>query len=405
MASSTSIKTLVLYAAYTGLYSYFDDWLDAFNHNDYFSTTAINVLSADVKTQIARELATCEVVILLHSMLGDGTDYIEPLIPLLQDRRCRLVAFVGNEVNLPGTRIADKRIVLKQIEPELVATQLSLDAGEYLFGDLVQERVIAVTHALNPRNFSPPVDRSQRKIDIGVRAARYLPHLGDNDRNQIHDYFEENAHRHGLRVDISDQRLNREDWSAFLMSCRGTVSTEAGSWYLEHDDRTVEEIRAWANVRARAQFVVSDHSVLNTVYDKLPALLKRIARRLKRTGIIQHEISAAQELSFDEVHQKFFSQYARPPVYGKCISSRHFDAIGTKTCQIMFPGRFNDILIADEHYIALEPDFSNIDEVLIRFADDSYVEQIVNNAYEMVSGNHTYQHRLEEIFQKLESLS
>ncbi len=402
--ASSSIRALILYAAYTNLYSYFDDWLDAFKRSELFATTAVNVLNEGVHGQIAKGLQNSDIVILLHSMLGDGTNYLEPLIPLLQDRNCTLLAFVGNEVNLPGTRIADKRIVLKKIEPELVATQLPIDAGEYLFGDLARHRVIAITHALNPLSFTPPVSRAPRNIDIGVRAARYLPHLGDDDRNLIHDYFEENAQRHGLSVDVSDQRLDREGWAAFLVRSRGTVSTEAGSWYVERDDRTVEAIRAWASVRARAPLVVGDNSILNSVYKKLPDSLRALVRQLKNTGIVQHEIAAAQELSFDDVYQRFFSNYTKPEYYGKCISSRHFDAIGTKTCQIMFPGRFNDILVADEHYIALERNFSNIDDVLQRFADHAYVEEMVNRTHEMVTNNHTYRHRLAEIHRELDDL-
>jgi hypothetical protein len=394
----------VLHAAYTGLYSYFDDWLDAFNSSENFDNISINVLDRDAKAQVARELPNTELVILLHSILGDGTNYLEPLIPLLRDRRCILLAFVGNEVNLPGTRIANKRRVLTEIEPDLVATQLPIDAGEFLFGDVARLRVIAITHALNPLSFSPPSTGVARKIDIGVRAARYLPHLGDDDRNRIHDYFEGNAQRYGLRVDVSDQRLDRASWAAFLMHSKGTVSTEAGSWYIERDDRTVEAIRAWANVRASARYVVGDHSMLNAVYNKLPALMKSLVRQLKNAGIIQHEITAAQELSFAEVYQHFFSEYKLPDVYGKCISSRHFDAIGTKTCQIMFRGRFNDILVADEHYIALEQDFSNIDDVLMRFSDETYIARMVDRAYELVMSNHTYHHRLAEIYRELENV-
>src|SRR3990172_1592647 len=74
-------------------------------------------------------------------------------------------------------------------------------------------------------------------------------------------------------------------------------------------------------------------------------------------------------------------------VSGKTISSRHFDAIGALTCQIMFPGRYGDILEADRHYLALERDFSNIDDVLARFLDDTTRSRLVRDTREWVVAN------------------
>ncbi len=106
-------------------------------------------------------------------------------------------------------------------------------------------------------------------------------------------------------------------------------------------------------------------------------------------------------IPFDEIFDAFFKDYKRPPFYSKCISSRHFDAIGTKTCQIMFEGRFNDILKADRHYIALKRDFSNIESVMKRFRDTSYLEAMTSCAYDYVMENHTYRHRLKTVMDSL----
>ena len=75
----------------------------------------------------------------------------------------------------------------------------------------------------------------------------------------------------------------------------------------------------------------------------------------------------------------------------------HFDAAGTKTCQIMFRGRFNDILLADEHYFALEPDFSNVDEVLRRFRDPRERSRVADAAHDLVLREHTYAHRMRQV--------
>ena len=98
----------------------------------------------------------------------------------------------------------------------------------------------------------------------------------------------------------------------------------------------------------------------------------------------------------------FFKGY-KNAISGKVISSRHYDAIGTKTRQIMFPGRFNDILRADEHYISLGRDFKNIDDVLGRFCDLDYRRNMVDITYEYVMDQHTHQHRIDYLMKVVNS--
>ena len=88
-------------------------------------------------------------------------------------------------------------------------------------------------------------------------------------------------------------------------------------------------------------------------------------------------------------------------VTGKCISSRHFDAIGTETCQILFPGRYNDLLEADRHYLCLDRDFSNIDDVLARFRDVPSRLRMVREAREWALDSQTYAHRVRSLLRAL----
>jgi hypothetical protein len=83
----------------------------------------------------------------------------------------------------------------------------------------------------------------------------------------------------------------------------------------------------------------------------------------------------------------------QPAVSGKAVSSRHFEALGTKTVQIMFPGRFNDILRAGEHYLPLERDFGNLGEVCAAVRDETLLTRLSDSAYEFAVGAHTYTHR------------
>jgi hypothetical protein len=306
-------------------------------------------------------------------------------------------------VNIPGCKIEDKRRWLRAVEPDFIATQLLKEAGQFLFGDLAKSDVLAIPHALNPNAFFPPSLGKPRSIEIGVRTARYLPHLGDNDRNRINDYFAENAADLGLDVDISSARLDRDGWASFLQQCRATVSTEAGSWYLEKDDATVEAVRQYLNHNSDKGYVLRDDSMLAKTYNKLPDWLKRPLRLLKRGGLIQHEFADEVSGDFDEIYVKFFRDLPRAPCYSKCISSRHFDAVGTKTLQIMYDGRFNDILTAGKNFIELADDFGNIDDVLEQIKDTELVQNLVDDTYEYIMAEHTYAHRISRIHDHLTS--
>lgn len=387
------MKTLVLTVDYPARASYYDDWRDAFLGHPGFQVTLRNAFHADERREVACTIRDYDLVVALHACTADSLLYAEPLTGALQDRRGRLVAFVGNELNSPWSPLGAKRAWLRRVEPDIVATQLLEEAGTWLYGD-VARRVISLPHALNPAAFRPERSWSERRTDVGGRSFRYPPFLGDCDRNRIYDFFRSHVFDPPLRVDLdTDSRFDRAGWAAFLASCRATVSNEAGSWYIERDDRTVMEIRRHLLGGARGLTIRGD-SRLRPLWHKLPAGLKlRLAPWLRR-GPVRHEIAAVEAADFAEIHARFFAGRPRAPVYGKCISSRHFDAVGTKTLQVMFPGRFNDILVAGEHYLPLAHDFSNIQEVVEVLRDPVATGRIVDAAYDFVRARHTYPHRL-----------
>ena len=390
----------IVYANYTNLFSYFDDWLDAFSDSELFSVDSYDCRNSESLSSLKRNIINHDLIVVLHSVLGDSIAAAAPLIPILQNRKCKLVSFVGNEVNIPGSKISDKRAWLEAVQPEYIATQLLIEAGEYLFADIATQRVIALPHALNPNAFKPPPPDHRRTIDIGVRNASYLPHLGDNDRNRINEYFANNHQRLGLLADISSGRLDRQGWAGFLQNCVATISTEAGGWYLEKNDETVEDIRHYLNDKTGSSVVLRDDSALVRFYNKLPGFIRAPLRLMKSSGFVRHEFALDSSSEFERVYEKFFRDKPKPAFYGKCISSRHFDAVGTKTAQVMFPGRYNDILKAGEHFIELRQDFSNIETVVEQLKDEDYIRDLVIRSYEFVMDKHTYAHRITQLYEQ-----
>jgi spore maturation protein CgeB len=118
-------------------------------------------------------------------------------------------------------------------------------------------------------------------------------------------------------------------------------------------------------------------------------------------GPVTYQATALERVSSEEIVQTFFATADRAPVYGKCISSRHFDAIGTGTVQILLQGRYNDILTPDVHYLAIASDFSNDGEVARRFSDRGEQDRIRQAALEHVLAAHTYDHRIESLAARL----
>lgn len=391
------IRLLVLHAQYTTRLSYFDDWLHAFRICPAFDVVEIDIASSEIAPKLRLGIVETDAVVLLHSTNGDTTEYLEPFAPILANRRVPLLSFVGNEVNLPGSPIKEKRRLFGKIRPDWIATQMLEEAGRFLFGDVVERSVVAIPHGLNPDAFRPRAALDDRPIDIGTRLSRYLPHLGDDDRIRLTNTFKTLGDQGRLRVDISETRLDRAGWAQFLNRCRGTIATESGSWFLEKDDATVEAIRKYIRQNSGRGLLISNDSRLRKLGHKLPSPVRSAIKHLLRSGPVRHEAAVNEKISFDDIQQRFFSGRKPAPVYCKCISSRHFDAIGTKTCQIMFPGRFNDILEANCHYIAVRNDFGDLDEVLRQFSDFSVRKRIVEEAYGHVTSSHTYAHRMHQV--------
>ncbi|MEM8743252.1 MAG: glycosyltransferase [Pseudomonadota bacterium] len=404
MASSESrLRALVLTLVYPHRAAYYDDWADCLTSSQHFSAEICNILGLE-PAALKGKLDDCDVVVMLHSCVGDTTQDIRRLADTLHDRgKARLVAFVGNEFNSPYAPMAEKRDLLRSCRPDIIATQLLKEAGEFLYEDITP-KVIALPHALNPDAYSPGPDGAQRERDIGVRNFRYSPLLGDQERNEIIDYFSKEGAAHGLSVDIDfEKRFVREDWAQYLAMCRGTVSSEAGSWYLDRDDALMRRVSEHVNAN-RGGLMVDDKTPLRHFVRRLPLPLKSAIGWVLRHGPVKYAAFEDSQLDFDELNELFFKKASPCPAYSKAVSSRHFDAIGTKTCQIMIEGRYNDILEAGKHYLPVARDHSNLADTIEQFKDPAIRQRVTGTAYEYVMDRHTYVHRAAALHAELQGL-
>jgi hypothetical protein len=251
-------------------------------------------------------------------------------------------------------------------------------------------------HALNPAAFHCDVPHAARPLDIGFRGARYLPHVGDDERNRIIDYFATATFEPPLRVDVrTNVSYGRKGWAGFLNSTRATIGAESGAVYLRRDDEILSATEEQLGVGSRDLKVRARR---RPVHRYLPRPVKNALRR----GA--DRMAGRSHAPGEPVEVGALAPAPSPPagsMSGKCISSRHFDAIGTETCQILLPGRYNDLLEADVQYLALERDFSNVDDVLARFRDDETRLRMVRDARAWALDCHTYAHRVRGLLDAL----
>lgn len=332
--------------------SYMADWRDAFLASPRLKVEVCNINNLVHYSRCLLGIGGYDLVVIAHSAAGDDMNVLGKSSGWFQRRRGKLVMFIGNEYDLLDEKIG----FMRDAGAEVICSQLPAEAACYLYRECPGAMVLEMPHALNPKNYRvmPGVPRA---TDIGFVGDVYWPFVGDRERTDLIEWFERNGAGHGLAVDIRRQRLSREEWNRFLNGCKAIIGAESGTYYL--NDRG------------------------------------RLLTRAREYNLFRNPAAA-----FEDVFERFYRDQPRE-VSGKSISSRHFEPIGARTCQVLLEGYYNGILQPDVHYIAVKKDLSNIESALQRFRDEVYRQQIVNAAYEHVLAHHTYAHRIAYLLERL----
>lgn len=324
--------------------SYAMDWRDALLAEPRIEAELCNILNLVEYARHRPRIRDYPLVIVLHSATGDSMGVLRRTASWFQGRRGKLVVFVGNEYNLLDEKIG----FIRETGADYVASQLPIESARWLYADCPAATVLPMPHALNPQLYHPCLD-VKRDVDVGFAGASYPLFIGDRERASMLEYFRCHGDGLGLTTDIRTTNMPRERWAEFLCRCRAVIGAEAGTHYLDRTGKLIPEIQAYCRLRPAA--------------------------------------------TFDEVFERFFRQ--RPiEMSGKAISSRHFEPVGTKTCQLLLEGDYNGILRGDEHYIAVRKDLSNVREATEKFRDVSYRDAMTARAYDYVMAEHTYAHRV-----------
>lgn len=327
--------------------SYVLDWRRAFVTSPLLDVTYCDINRPSQVIEAATNIANYDLIVVSHIALGDDVNDIARWTELLSRRTGKLVSFIGNEYDLMAEKIA----FLRDAKVDIVCSQLALDAAEYFYEELTDAKIISLPHALNPDDYHAPAG-NYRPTDIGFIGAVYPAWVGDLERTMMILATQEIAPLLSLKHDIRLQNLPRAAWAEFLGKTRAVIGAESGSYYLHRKGQLLSDAKQWCAANPTAQF--------------------------------------------EEVEARFFTDRSGVPS-GKTISSRHFEPIGTRTCQVLVEGSYAGVLVPNEHYIPVRKDMMDLPDALRRAADETERLQMVNRAYEYAMDAHTHAHRVETL--------
>jgi hypothetical protein len=194
---------------------------------------------------------------------------------------------------------------------------------------------------------------SERKLVIGYRG-RSLPFwYGDlgQEKVRIGQRMREICRARGIPVDIAWEEADRiygERWVDFLASCKSTLGTESGS----------------------------------NVFDE----------RGEVRRAVEAELAARPDVTYEEVAEKHL-KHLEGRVRMNQVSPRVFEAATLRTALVLFDGEYSDVVRPDRHFIPLRKDFSNVDQVLARLADDDELQSMVDLTYSEIIASGRYGYR------------
>jgi hypothetical protein len=261
--------------------------------------------------------------------------------------RDRIAAFRGLKAQFiqdEYRRVDAATAQMRRLGIDLLFSSVPADAVPGVYGsrlpgvDILPTLTGFVPADLGGRPRQPLVDRPLDVVYRGRSIPYWLGRLGQ-DKALIGQRFLARSQSTGLRCDIAWTEADRvygEDWYRFLASSRSTLGTESGASIVDFDGTLQERTEAY--------------------------------------------LAAHPGATFDEVERELLAPFEGNAVI-EAISPRVFEAASLGTAMVNFPGRYSDVIEPWLHYIPLEKDFSNFDEVVCAIGEDAVLEGLTSRAH------------------------
>lgn len=298
-------------------------------------------------------------IILLHYTLltQEITSLPDKLVKYLKNQRTSYkIAILQDE----QYKLYDKAAFLKFLEVQTVYTCLKgsnisnafkNETNVEHFINILPGYVPAELKTIRSKYFIPD---NKRICDIGYRGRQVPFSWGQagQEKLTIAKEFREKIKAYNLTTDIEhneSKRIYGEHWYKFLANCKATLGTESGV------------------------------SVFDSTGEL--SLKEKLFKSLTPNG------------SFDDFSKAINLNLLENKIAYRTISPRHFEAAALGVCQILFVGTYSGILEPEKHYIPLEKDFSNFDEVIEKFQDEQLRNSVCQNAYNDLIQSESYSYK------------
>jgi hypothetical protein len=335
------------------------DHIEAFGHYSRFPVREVN-------TDLGFPPALAEVpigAVVLHYSLFHTTGYKldEGFRHFLADTNAYKIAFFQDEYHFCRQRFA----FLNQYDFDCVFTCLEPSEFGKVYGR--HTRVPKLVSNLPGYASQTMIDAAsrfalpdeRRPIDVGYRGRSLAPYMGRAalEKGEIATRFEALAADSALNIDVTARegdRMYGDDWWRFLGSCRGTLGVESGVSVFDLEDEAHREYQ----------------------------------RRLRQGPVSIEQLEQGPQGRLEG------------NVYLRTASPRHFEAAAFEVCQILYEGRYSEVMEPMVHYLPLRKDFSNLDEVLRAFGDSEVRRRIIANARRDLidSGRWSYERFIRSVF-------
>jgi hypothetical protein len=380
--------------------SYTLDWLEAFLESPLLLATHIDLLRPGSSHRLRRALREVDATVILHSVTTDDLQPLRNVVNTFSDRRGPVCLLVGNEINLPWAPMSEKISLMDQMHVEIVGTQLLLDAGRALYGSLSATQVVSIPHAVDTSRLVYSAPRQSANLTLGTRSAKYLPILGDTERERFFTAVRETGHSRGWEIDIDASRLSRTAWQRYLAGVDAAPGTEAGSWYTSPSDEVVAAIlrdarRSFGGVSIRVD------GRTRRLARYLPWQLRAWLRRNSGSKVLSNDLDLLAHLDPEETVKRFFEPVDRPAAYMKAASSRHFECAALGTTQLLLTGRYNDIFKPGKHFVEVSSDHGNLGEALDMLLELPARISMSAESRQLIEDHHTLNHRIRAILEVL----
>jgi hypothetical protein len=252
------------------------------------------------------------------------------------------------------------KAAIKDLKFDIVLTCVPQDSLEYVYprAEFPDVEFITVFTGYVPDDFAsalpPAKPLAERSVFIGYRGRDIGGRYGrlGFDKFEIGRRVKELCDARGIETDIAMDEASRiygTAWFDFVGNCRAMLGSESGSNVFDFDGQ----------IGARFKEMTAANGGVSPSYaDFLPIVADR-----------DGEIEMGQ------------------------ISPRVFECAMMRTPMVLFKGRYSDAVVHDEHYITLEKDFSNFDDVLARLHDLPGLESMTERAFDHLVGAGRFTYR------------